>query len=1438
MANLNTAPNAYSYYTSGGSWSGWQTTGVSSTYPDFLNNGAICYRLDLPAAVSVNSVQLNVEACPADGFYEEGTTFDDVALVCVLRKGSDPLNGDEIARQQTTARIQLGPTTPIRFSFSGLTVADVSQLSFYIYRSGGERRSALTRPNVSASFTLPDLGLSIAPSTVYEGNGVTLTFSNRLGENVVVELWAGSTRLSSVTASGDTLNVWTSSSWIPTGSTSVSISVRASDTLGRTASGSFTVQKYQASSVTPQAPKSTTVDGSGSIAFSWTVDTSHGAQSSAELQWSTDGADWQDLGSVSGSGSTLTAAAWKFKAGTVYWRIRICNTAGIWTAWSSSVSFTVTYAALSVSVSPATVYQGNNVTLTFGDRLGRTLSTQLKYQNIVLATYSITKDAPLLQTKASWFSTAGVTGDTMRVDIAVSDDLGRTTSGHFTLSKFVPSAATPTAPKSTTVSGNAAIPFTWSVDESAAAQTKAELQWSTDNVNWSALATVSGSAKTWSAAAYRFRQGTVYWRVRATNAFSVTGDWSASVSFTVSYPALSIAAAPSTVNMGGNVEFDVTNRLSRSLDVTYKAGSTVLRTTTLNASAWTFTFPVQWFADAGATGSSLQVDVQIADDLGRTATVRVTMAKTPMTLALSAASVYTGGKITATLGNTAGRTYDLLFKYGSIVLHSITGSGDGGRTVTCPDSWFSAASVTGNTMRVDVTVTDDLNRTAAANFQLVRPQGSTFTPTAPKSTTADGAEQINFAWTVSTDWGTQTKAELQWSTDNAVWTNLATITGSAKTWTAPAVKFPAGTIYWRGRVTNSFGVRGSWSSSVSFTVAYSATSQTVPVNSPTSGIISGAIPETFTVELQASGPVHDPFTVASATFYWRSGDSGNYTSVAMTPNGSRAAVTIPAGTFPSGTVQWYARATDNTGAATDTAVFSLTVRNAVVEAVPVSPISTVESGSGPIGFRWSYGSLDGSAQSAAQLQWSTDGAVWQTLANVTGAATTWTAPADTFEAGTVYWRVRAANAAGTYGPWSAAVSFVSFAAPHVSGVRGTGVPYTTVTWQTSGQLAYEIEIDGKSYGPYFGEDVRSFTVPEALTDGTHVVRVRAQNRYGLWSTWAAAAINVQNSQQTAFQLSARAEGSIARIYIPDPAQIVPALYISQQPRDIHKTTGTYRFVAGIAHAAWAASDVIGKFQWEVSVNSGQWTPLHNPTDILTETTSLASLSLRAGPTSSILRSRVHVWNDVGSVYSEPATYYYDDLLTPPANTTPSYPDTGYFLIYRDGKLIGKTYGAEFLDRFAVGAPTYKMRQVLPGGYYRDSNEETLTPAILPTAPAIALLSGGDFLTLRLSEMSQRAQSFRRQRQVAYIQYAGATFPEAEIGEHEQLSCSFDAAWLHDAAEEAKAFEAMLGKTVILKTPGGELIVGVLDGYERRDPRFYRTYSCTLQQMEWRDYIEP
>ena len=89
----------------------------------------------------------------------------------------------------------------------------------------------------------------------------------------------------------------------------------------------------------------------------------------------------------------------------------------------------------------------------------------------------------------------------------------------------------------------------------------------------------------------------------------------------------------------------------------------------------------------------------------------------------------------------------------------------------------------------------------------------------------------------------------------------------------------------------------------------------------------------------------------------------------------------------------------------------------------------------------------------------------------------------------------------------------------MAGVTGDGKPFLTISWQTEGQQAYEVEVNGKAYGPYYGEDVRSFSLDEPLADGSYTVRVRAQNRYGLWSEPAETQIFISNTPKGAIALS-------------------------------------------------------------------------------------------------------------------------------------------------------------------------------------------------------------------------------------------------------------------------------------------------------------------------------
>lgn len=717
------------------------------------------------------------------------------------------------------------------------------------------------------------------------------------------------------------------------------------------------------------------------------------------------------------------------------------------------------------------------------------------------------------------------------------------------------------------------------------------------------------------------------------------------------------------------------------------------------------------------------------------------------------------------------------------------------------------------------------------------------TLTTPTSGSVDGGKQIAFAWTITAGGGTVTGTVMEISTDDGLnWTRIVAKTAAVNRYDAAAGKFPPGRLLWRVRVRDSYA---GWSDykQASITIAYSAVSQVVPVNTPTSGLYNAASRRDFTVALQASDIVYAPFTVAAATLYWRAGESGEFTAVTMTPDGNQASATIPAGTFPSGIIQWYAEATDNTGRTTQTETYTLTALNATVEATPLSPINTLESGSGPVTFRWSYGSLDGGAQKKAEIRYSTDGGEsWTMLPEISGDTTRAVIPAGTFSAGTITWQVRAYNEAGTEGPWSASVSFISFAAPTVTGVLGDGKPFLTISWQVDAQQAYEVEVDGKTYGPYYGENVRSFTLPEPLPDGSYIARVRAQNRYGLWSEWAEGNVDVTNENETPFSFEITSEpGNVFRLDISDPT-VVFAPIIIEQPADRRGNEESAIAAGGAVQSGYVNYDValeqvpdgnqtVFSYQWyATSPSTGQWVEMSAYTRTKFPQRAISNMSGRL--------IKCKVWSSSGEMYTRDALFTYGHPDGLQKKTIPGYwpAPTGYFLIYRDEQLIGKTYAGVFYDRVTSGGHTYKIVQALPGGYYRDSVPQSAEASPVK-CPMIAPLEGGDFVQLRLSENSRRSVNFSHRRQVAYTQYAGATFPAAEVGENETLSASFDVAYLQTEKAEADAFEALLGRDVILKSPGGQVVIGVLEGYDFNDTRFYKAYRCSLQQMEWGDFVD-
>ena len=104
-----------------------------------------------------------------------------------------------------------------------------------------------------------------------------------------------------------------------------------------------------------------------------------------------------------------------------------------------------------------------------------------------------------------------------------------------------------------------------------------------------------------------------------------------------------------------------------------------------------------------------------------------------------------------------------------------------------------------------------------------------------------------------------------------------------------------------------------------------------------------------------------------------------------------------------------------------------------------------------------------------------------------------------------------------------------------------------------------------------------------------------------------------------------------------------------------------------------------------------------------------------------------------------------------------------------------------------------------------------------------------WLPLRLSEQSAREFGFAIDRSVTLRRVKGADYPVAERSRYKTLSGSFDAAYPYTKLEEAAAFEALLGKTVVIKTPGGSVVLGVIASMSKAEKRFFVTYGFTISR---------
>lgn len=256
----------------------------------------------------------------------------------------------------------------------------------------------------------------------------------------------------------------------------------------------------------------------------------------------------------------------------------------------------------------------------------------------------------------------------------------------------------------------------------------------------------------------------------------------------------------------------------------------------------------------------------------------------------------------------------------------------------------------------------------------------------------------------------------------------------------------------------------------------------------------------------------------SAVFEWRVKNAS--TSKTISVSGATTACTVPANTFPSGTLEWRVKVTANSGTTTTSAWQEITTTDVTPTAKPVSPSGIVIDATIVNRFSWKHIISTGTPQSKADLQWSADGTTWNTLATVTGENQYYDVPANKFTSGTKYWRVRTYNTDGTPSEWSDKAEFIAINAPSAPSIviQSTG-PRPRITWQTSEQEAYQLTLSsGYASGTVYGTE-KAWRSPVYLADGRYTIRVRVQNKYGMWSEWSTAALPVSHTEGEAITLS-------------------------------------------------------------------------------------------------------------------------------------------------------------------------------------------------------------------------------------------------------------------------------------------------------------------------------
>lgn len=459
---------------------------------------------------------------------------------------------------------------------------------------------------------------------------------------------------------------------------------------------------------------------------------------------------------------------------------------------------------------------------------------------------------------------------------------------------------------------------------------------------------------------------------------------------------------------------------------------------------------------------------------------------------------------------------------------------------------------------------------------------------------------------------------------------------------------------------------------------------------------------------------------------------------------------------------------------------------------------------------WCYGDI---TQASAAFRWRA-GTEGTGTAVACGTAQSCTLPAGTFSTDTVQWQVEILTNTGetlTSGWYTLstaeAASTAAITAPKDDLIDGTGE--CAVSWQHiistgTAPTGYELQqsADGSAWAALktdAASAATSYTVPAgSFAAGDLYLRVRTYNQDGAAGAWSDA---------------------VHDIVVAAPA--APAVSVDAAPRP------TVR---------WSAA---GQQAYEVSVDGvssglrfGVGTSYKWP-DYLDDGSHTAAVRVqnKYGLWSGWTAAAFTAANTAGAAITLTVTAAHFAALS--WETSGAY---DAYLIYRDGKLIGKAAGKSYADALSIGQCVYQVRGVYAAGENYGLSGRVSARVTCETVMLYDLATGAWMTLLRTAE-SDRVNRLSHSRDVTYINCLGSEYPMAEISPYRYKAYSFAAAFTAAETAAIRQFEALIGRLVCLKDRWGNLVIGILAAQNVESTRFYEAYTVTVRQVRYTEGAE-